>query len=72
MRTIVELPTEQVTSLDAWCRREGVSRAEAIRRAVASMLADQSSGAAEQAFGLWRDRGAELEATVDALREEWR
>lgn len=72
MRTIVDLPSEQITSLDAWCRREGVSRAEAIRRAVGAMLADQASGAAEQAFGLWSDRAAGLDATIEALREEWR
>ena len=31
MRTIIALPTEQVTDLDALCRRDGISRAEAVR-----------------------------------------
>jgi len=71
MRTISDMPSEQMTSLDAWCRREGVSRADAVRRAVAALLAEQSSGAASRAFGLWRDRADDADALVEVLRTEW-
>ena len=71
MRTIIELPTEQVTDLDALCRREGISRAEAVRRAVSAMLAERSTREAAGAFGLWRGRAAEVLATHDRLRDEW-
>lgn len=72
MRTIIELPVEQVTHLDAHCRRERISRAEAIRRAVALLLADTSREQAARAFGLWRGRANEAVASVERLRDEWR
>ena len=72
MRTIIELPEEQLTGLDGWCRREGISRAEAIRRAVAAMLAERAKGEAAGAFGLWRDRAADALAEQEKMRNEWR
>ncbi len=72
MRTIIELPEEQLTNLDGWCRREGISRAEAIRRAVAAMLAERAKGEAAGAFGLWRDRADEALAEQEKIRNEWR
>ncbi len=72
MRTIVEIPGDQLADLDVLCRREGISRAEAIRRAVAAMLVDQGRGHSKAAFGLWKGRAADLEAAVDAVRDEWR
>ena len=56
MRTIVDLPLEQLQQLDELCRREEVSRAEAVRRAV-TLLLNSEAASPEQAFGLWKDRG---------------
>ncbi|MBM3749668.1 MAG: ribbon-helix-helix protein, CopG family [Acidimicrobiia bacterium] len=72
MRTIIELPQDQLTDLDGWCRREGISRAEAIRRAVAAMLAERAKGDAGRAFGLWRGRATEALAEQERIRNEWR
>lgn len=71
MRTIIELPQEQLTHLDALCRRENLSRAEAIRRAIAAMLADRAEADTAGAFGLWRDRAANAQADLEKLRNEW-
>ncbi|MDP2055167.1 MAG: CopG family transcriptional regulator [Acidobacteriota bacterium] len=71
MRTIIELPADQVESLDEWCRREGVSRAEAIRRAVAEHLKKHHAGAAKRAFGMWRDMAEDGLAYQERLRREW-
>ena len=71
MRTIIDLPQDQLAHLDAYCRRENLSRAEAIRRAVAAMLEARSSADAATAFGLWRDRADEALATQERLRNEW-
>jgi metal-responsive CopG/Arc/MetJ family transcriptional regulator len=38
MRTIVDLPDEQLAALDAYTKSEGISRAEAVRRAVAAFV----------------------------------
>ena len=71
MRTIISLPDEQIRRLDEACRREGVSRAEAVRRAVASYLDARAVRDREELFGIWRDRvddGLEYERR---LRREW-
>src|SRR5690606_36684157 len=49
--------------IDALCRRDGISGAEAVRRAVSAMLADRATREAAGAFGLWRGRAAEVLAT---------
>ena len=53
-RTIVDLPSSQLRDLDSRCRSEGISRAEAVRRAIHSYLRE-SSGDGEQGFGLWKE-----------------
>ncbi|MGE0862821.1 MAG: CopG family transcriptional regulator [Vicinamibacterales bacterium] len=71
MRTIVDLPAGQVDSLDEWCRREGVSRAEAVRRAVADYLRKHNTRGGEKAFGLWRGIPEGGLAYQERLRREW-
>jgi len=71
VRTIVELPEEQIRALAEVCRREKISRAEAVRRAVAEYASRHAAGDAERAFGLWRDRRIDALAYERRLREEW-
>jgi hypothetical protein len=71
MRTIIEVPEAQLDALDALCRRENISRAEAIRRAVAAYVGRASAAARASAFGLWRDRGIDALAYERGLRAEW-
>lgn len=71
LRTIIELPEEQIEALAAICRAEGISRAEAVRRAVAEYAARRGSGDAGRAFGLWRGRGLDGLAFERRLRREW-
>ena len=71
MRTIIDLPKDQIDSLAEVCRREGISRAEAIRRAITSYLAEQVSAADDYAFGMWRDRKIDGVAYQRKLRREW-
>ena len=70
MRTIIDLPAEQVESLDEWCRREGVSRAEAVRRAVAEHLRKHPTGGAKRAFGMWRDMAEDGLTYQERLRSQ--
>ena len=69
MRTIIDLPVDQVEALDTICRREQISRAEAIRRAV-SMLIREAADPGD-AFGLWRERAEDGLAYQQRLRREW-
>ena len=72
MRTIIELPDEQLEALDGICRREGISRAEAVRQAVALLMRQRGAARSGLAFGIWQGR-----RTVDGLayqeklRREW-
>lgn len=75
MRTIIELSEEQLARLAEVADREGISRAEAIRRAVDAAYADVavagSRAAREAVFGLWKGRKIEALRYVDKLRDEW-
>ena len=75
MRTNIELRPEQVERLGEYCERERVSRAEAIRRAVDGLVADQREAARvdalKAAFGLWKDRGESTDEYLERIRKEW-
>ena len=71
LRTIIDLPAEQLESLDALCRREKISRAEAIRRAVAEHVRRHRGDAADRAFGLWRARKEDGLKYQARIRREW-
>jgi metal-responsive CopG/Arc/MetJ family transcriptional regulator len=70
MRTIIDIPNEQLQQLAELCRREELSRSEAIRRAIALLLNTEAQHP-DQAFGLWKDRGAEGVEYQQTLRKEW-
>jgi metal-responsive CopG/Arc/MetJ family transcriptional regulator len=71
MRTIIDLPPNQVVSLDEICKRERLSRAEVIRRAVAQYIQKHRLCPSDEAFGLWRDREVEGVSYQRKLRREW-
>jgi metal-responsive CopG/Arc/MetJ family transcriptional regulator len=70
MRTIIDLPEQQLAALGAFCERERISRAEAIRRAVEAWLASRLPAERASAFGAW-ERGEDSRKIVDDLRAEW-
>ena len=72
VRTIIYLPSGPVDALSSYCRREHVSRAEAIRRAVALML-EQCRPADDwkSAFGGWKDIDIDGVEYQRAIRAEW-
>ena len=71
VRTIIDLPPHQVEALDAHCRHEGISRAEAVRRAVADHLQRHQPSGAKRAFGIWRGRKLDGAKYQTARRREW-
>ena len=72
MRTIIDLPDQQLEALGRISKRRKLSRAELIRQAVDRYLAEHSPelGAA---FGLWKRAGAREDglAYQKRLRREW-
>ena len=71
MRTIIDIPENQLKRLTRICEREQLSRAEIIRRAIAVYLRQGGAASEDRAFGLWRDRGVEGLRYQEALRDEW-
>lgn len=73
MRTIVDIPEKQLAFLDAMCAQEQISRAEAVRRAVELLLAQQiKSDTIQEVFGMWKYREDVDGVTYQrALRDEW-
>jgi hypothetical protein len=71
MRTIIELPIDQLEALDAVCKVDNISRAEAIRRAVALMVKRHPLTAGGRAYGLWRDRKIDGLKYQRSVRGEW-
>lgn len=70
MRTIVDLPEEQVKRLALVCRREKISRAEAVRRALELWLRGTTSDGLQGFFGASKTRGS-VTRQVAKLRREW-
>ena len=71
MRVTVELPEEQIVGLANLCDEERISRAEAVRRAVANYLKARHVTKQVSFFGMWRNRGVDGVEYQRALREEW-
>jgi Spy/CpxP family protein refolding chaperone len=69
MRTIIDIPPEQSQQLAELCRQQRLSRAEAVRRAIALLLASQPQSAGD-AFGLWKGR-ADGVSYQQSIRDEW-
>ena len=69
MRMTISLPDEQAERLKALCRNEGISRAEAVRRAVDRYLEHQRRR--EDVFGIWRGRQVDAVAYERRQRGEW-
>ncbi len=71
MRTIIEVPRDQLDALEALCKHEGISRAEAVRRAIASYVRREHASATDQAFGLWRKKRGSGLRYQEQRRSEW-
>lgn len=56
MRTLVDIPEQDVSWLDERARKEGKSRAALVREAVSAYRADAKKSGLERGFGLWKDR----------------
>jgi predicted transcriptional regulator len=71
MQTLIDIPSTEVERLDEICRRQRLSREEALRQAVAEYVDRHQQLSADEAFGLWRDRGEDGLAYQQRLRAEW-
>ena len=71
MRTIVDLPDEQIRALKRMSESEHSSRAELVRRAIDEYLARHLPEQGDDAFGLWRQRKVDGLTYQKRARDEW-
>jgi hypothetical protein len=71
MRTIVDIPEADLERLSGICKVEGISRAEAVRRAVRLYL-ERQAASEKDVFGIWKDRDIDALEYERSLREEWK
>jgi hypothetical protein len=78
MRTIVDLPKEQIEALDSYAKAKGISRAAAVREAVATYIPNKKK---KRDLNYWlnhpaigsekRPKGFDSVEYVRKLRAEW-
>jgi len=71
MRTLVDIPEEHLAILNQLSKSQKVSRAELVRRAVASYVQPHESAAPLFGFGLWKDFPEDGLAYQERIRAEW-
>lgn len=71
MRTIVELPEEQIEALKRLSEQSKLSRAELMRRAVAEFISHHGMDRADEAFGIWKGHKQDGLDYQHRLRGEW-
>lgn len=73
MRTLIDLPEDDIRWLDQKAAAQGKSRAALVREAVSAYRTDAAKSGIEQAFGLWKDR-TDIGDSVEyqrRMRAEW-
>ena len=71
MRTLVDIPEQDLELLNGVVKILGVSRAEFVRRAISSSLAPHRQAQNQQAFGLWANHPIDGLKYQERMREEW-
>ena len=71
MRTLVDIPAEDLELVNGVAKKLDISRAELVRRAISSYLASHRADSAAEAFGIWRDRPIDGLEYQERMRAEW-
>ena len=71
MRTLIDIPEEDLKLLNQVARKLSVSRAELVRRAVATSLAPYRRKMNHSAFGAWSDFAEDGLVYQERMRAEW-
>jgi len=66
-RTIIDIPDAQLHEVDSLCKLLGISRAEAVRRALRDFV-QHNDDVKTDGFGLWKGIGSDRTALLGRLR----
>ena len=70
MRTLIDIPNNELERLDSLAREEHRSRASMVREAIAEYLVNHETSS-DSAFGLWGKRAIDGLAYQKKVRSEW-
>jgi len=71
MRTIIEVPDDDIRNLDRIVEQRKKSRAAIIREAIRFYLEGKVVGSDDAAFGIWKEKKTEGLEHQTKLRSEW-
>ena len=71
VRTLVDIPAEDLQLVNGIAKKLAISRAEFVRRAIASYLEPHRTDPAAEAFGIWRSHPVDGLDYQDKIRGEW-
>jgi hypothetical protein len=71
LRTLVDIPLEDLELLNGVVKKLDISRAEFVRRAISTSLAPHRPNPEAEVFGLWKDRPVDGLEYQKRIREEW-
>ena len=72
MRTLVDIPEEDLSLLNKLSEAENISRAELVRQAISTYLATRKQSEQVAGFGLWADHPVDGLAYQKKIRREWK
>jgi hypothetical protein len=71
MRTLVDIPAEDLKLINGVVKTLDISRAEFVRRAISKSLEPHRLSQKQEAFGLWAKRPVDGLKYQERMREEW-
>ena len=71
MRTLIDIPEDDLKLLNQVAKELSISRAELVRRAVSTALAPHRRKMNHAAFGAWSEFGEDGVAYQERMRAEW-
>jgi len=71
MRTLVDIPAEDLDLLNGVAKTLAISRAEFVRRAISKSLEPHRQSQKQEAFGLWKNRPVDGLKYQERMRAEW-
>jgi metal-responsive CopG/Arc/MetJ family transcriptional regulator len=71
MRTLVDIPNEDLELIDGVVKKLSISRAEFVRRAITKSLEPHRQAQEHEAFGIWQKRAVDGVKYERRMRREW-
>lgn len=71
MRTLVDIPEEELKQLNQISKKKRVSRAHLVRCAISNYLNEQPKDSLDKFFGIWADRKIDGLEYQLKMRSEW-